>query len=797
MTEKMRGDQVEPEEYGFTVDTHLFRELGELLVGRDSTALIELIKNAYDADATRVIVHGENLHGGGGTITVADDGVGMTPEIFRTAFLRVASRYKEQGDRLSPRFQRRYTGAKGVGRLSAHKLAERLSLRSVPDSNVRSVGSSESSGQGVQAVINWRSVEDDHSTLDDVGDGLTVSSFDSRDQTPGTELRLEAVRSRWTKRTLSKFVQEVSSCLPPPGLLVDPSFDIPPEFAPLGHLKPWTRGDNDPGFKIAFQGDLDIGDDLWMRLFERSNWLLEIRATSSGVTFAIHPTPATLDDFPEAKSYFLRRDHPNPERGPFFTARIYARQGQLAGRSAELTKFADEHSGIRVYLEGFRVVPYGDRHDDWLGLNQDYARRAREFEIILDEASSAVLPKQEGESFKIAGNYQYTGGVFMTAEDAACLRPVVNREGFLQDEAFGNLRDLVRNGVDLVSRARAATQASGRSSKAEKLQQRLVPPAREPSTAEPEISQPQSDIEEKTQEKNARDNLNFSLTRVRQELTNIRATVGPDAGLVEQIEMAAAAVDLAEHSASQEHADQAMLEVLASVGLQFAAFIHEVNGLLSEAQALRTLAGALDGRSLGPGQSQILQDLRSGLESLCQALTRQASYLTEVVGPDARRRRKRIPLPEAPRTSLLLLTNTLNERDVEVVQDLDSSVRTPPMFPAELTIICTNLLTNAVKAAGRNGRIMIWGGAVKGGGINIRVENTGKAVSLEDAERWFLPFETTTTEIDVVLGQGMGLGLPITRRIVSEYAGSVRFVAPRDGFSTAVEVVIPGREVRR
>ena len=40
---------------------HLFRELGELLVGRDSTALIELIKNSYDADATEVIVHGESL----------------------------------------------------------------------------------------------------------------------------------------------------------------------------------------------------------------------------------------------------------------------------------------------------------------------------------------------------------------------------------------------------------------------------------------------------------------------------------------------------------------------------------------------------------------------------------------------------------------------------------------------------------------------------------------------------------------------------------------------------------------
>ena len=45
----------------FTVDTHLFRELGELLVGRDSTALVELIKNSYDADATEVVVYGEAL----------------------------------------------------------------------------------------------------------------------------------------------------------------------------------------------------------------------------------------------------------------------------------------------------------------------------------------------------------------------------------------------------------------------------------------------------------------------------------------------------------------------------------------------------------------------------------------------------------------------------------------------------------------------------------------------------------------------------------------------------------------
>src|SRR5437764_9962381 len=64
--------------YFFTVDTHLFRELGELLVGRDSTALVELIKNSYDADATVVTVEGRHLDDPKrGRILILDDGIGM------------------------------------------------------------------------------------------------------------------------------------------------------------------------------------------------------------------------------------------------------------------------------------------------------------------------------------------------------------------------------------------------------------------------------------------------------------------------------------------------------------------------------------------------------------------------------------------------------------------------------------------------------------------------------------------------------------------------------------------------
>jgi hypothetical protein len=116
----------------FTVDTGLFRQLGELLVGRDSTALAELIKNSYDADATAVLLRGDYLdtpeHA---VLTVADNGTGMTEAQFRRGFLRLAARSKSEGERRSPIYRRRFTGEKGVGRLAAHKLAALLDVTTI------------------------------------------------------------------------------------------------------------------------------------------------------------------------------------------------------------------------------------------------------------------------------------------------------------------------------------------------------------------------------------------------------------------------------------------------------------------------------------------------------------------------------------------------------------------------------------------------------------------------------------------------------------------------------------------
>ena len=178
----------------FTVDTHLFRELGELLVGRDSTALIELIKNSYDADATEVIVHGENLDDQlRGRIIILDNGTGMTRDRFLSGFLRIASRIKDQGTRRSTVFGRRYTGVKGIGRLAAHKLARRLEVSSV---HLDESGDGEAKAKELDAVLDWDAIEA-YETLDDIPDHVVSLIEDSIDgDTSSGTIRRTSPRAR-------------------------------------------------------------------------------------------------------------------------------------------------------------------------------------------------------------------------------------------------------------------------------------------------------------------------------------------------------------------------------------------------------------------------------------------------------------------------------------------------------------------------------------------------------------------------------------------------------------------------
>src|ERR1700733_8404583 len=94
----------------FTSQGRLLQELGLRLVASPEVALVELIKNAYDADSPDCEV---NLANRSKTLFVTDHGHGMTRDDFKTKWMQIATGSKT-AERLSLKFKRPLTGAKGI-----------------------------------------------------------------------------------------------------------------------------------------------------------------------------------------------------------------------------------------------------------------------------------------------------------------------------------------------------------------------------------------------------------------------------------------------------------------------------------------------------------------------------------------------------------------------------------------------------------------------------------------------------------------------------------------------------------
>ncbi len=105
----------------------LLRTLGSDLISSDKVALIELVKNSYDADASVVLIRFRGpLKAGEGSIEVWDDGHGMDAATLQTSWLDIATDTKRRKPHSDS--GRRVLGEKGIGRLAAARLGEEMLL---------------------------------------------------------------------------------------------------------------------------------------------------------------------------------------------------------------------------------------------------------------------------------------------------------------------------------------------------------------------------------------------------------------------------------------------------------------------------------------------------------------------------------------------------------------------------------------------------------------------------------------------------------------------------------------------
>lgn len=370
--------------------------IGDELISDEPVAVVELIKNAYDADASKVSIkfEGENELEPD-SLVIEDDGHGMSLETVLSAWFEPGTVHKKQGKR-SPS-GRQFQGAKGIGRFAAARLAESLLMET------KQLGQE----NGVSVLLDWGSFSDD-SYLDQVTLDYQVEPLPSIKH--GTKLSLINLHARrkWTADDFESLHNRLSRLVSPfqnsTGEREISDFNI--ELHVPGHPQYTGKVESHKLTtipKYCLSGTLSSSG--------RFTGTFEIDGVEAK-DFTDEPLGSKKDKVKcGAFAVEIRAwDRDRPGLAPY----MITFNESLTG----LRKILDAYSGVSLYRDGFRVHPYGERDFDWLGLDT----RSR-----------------QNPTMHMANN-QLVSAIRISREDNDKLTDRTNREGLVHNDAYEDLK---------------------------------------------------------------------------------------------------------------------------------------------------------------------------------------------------------------------------------------------------------------------------------------------------------------------------------------------------------------------
>lgn len=734
------------EKLSFEADAAIITRLGRELVAKQETALIELVKNAFDADATQVEVI---LHGSAptGWLEIRDNGSGMTREELINGFLRIASDMKVKSP-VSPLYKRQRAGRKGLGRFSTQRLGEKLALTTQVDG----------AQSALKLTVDWTKFKGGK-PLEDV----TVDLEEVPAQANGTTIRIERLLDQWSPSQLRRCWRGV--------LALQQPFPVAPI---AGEPKA------DPGFTVRFLRDGGLFQDetlvadLQTEILNHLHAIIEMKVDNSGrASWRI-----SKNRFGPTREWApIHHEHRDAPKPPAY---VHLRNAWLKAHYVILAPdllpsivysrlrdvLADE-GGIRLYRNGFRVVPYGDPEDDWLRLDELYAKR------------SLLAPIANRNFFGVIEVHDPQGTLF---------EEHTSREGLIETPAFLELRDLASS--VLVTAATNISEDRGRKTRA-------GTPSRPKAPATSALDEVGAAVIEA--QKAAEQAAGGTEEAQRAALANTAAKKAAEAvRLIEEKkeEIEAVQARLADESA--------MLRFLATIGMTTAEFSHET-GMTFD--AFRLDFEQVFKTALASNQNdETFLERADRARAMLNRLDTLTSYLNSLAA--ARSARGMSPLS----LSKMLKDFEQGVRAQAQSQNIDLVVQVPaydplftqPLHQAEIASILLNFYTNAVKAMKRSGKerkILAIADRIEGSPsrVRIRFSDTGDGIPEKNRDRIFDPFFTTRSApkagaSDMEHASGTGLGLWIVSQIANNAGGEVEVIDAPDGYSTCFELLLPAED---
>lgn len=722
----------------FSVDAGVIDRLGSELVARQETAVSELVKNAYDADATKVNIKFENSDEIGGTLYIEDNGTGMNREQLINGFMRISSSSKIHNP-LSEIYKRKRSGQKGIGRFAVQRLGEKLTITT----------QTENDEEALVLSINWNEYANDLD-LNAITNKI-FSKKKTRDN--GTTLRIESLKDKWSEASIKRVYKYIGDILQP-----FPLSDINEEELPEVEKEDLNL---DPGFKVYFSKiingrQINIADEKTM-VYNYAVAIINGYVDDKG--FGIYSVESNKLNINEVKD--LSSD-PDIENVPYkelrsvkFRAYYFIYQSDLIPKMQEssIRKLARKQGGIRLYRNGFRVLPYGEVNNDWIGLDESTKRRS-------------ILP--------VHSNLNFFGFVELIDKENK-FNETSSREGLIENEGLIELKNFVyrsiMSSILKVAEVRNIKIVSGQRQVDgiyESVELRIKNIAFTLEELDKELEKESGNIEVKKRRKK-------KLDQVKKEIAELQKAQ--------------------EEEKEQFLKERSMLRVLSSVGLTIGLFLHEVKDyILNMDNNVSFLIEKLN-------NDQVVLNRLTLLQSNIESFNTYTSYFDAVISQNVIRNLKPIDLKKTINTFWKTIENDLIKNNIKLDEPKieGNYLFSCPMHPSEWSSILFNLFTNSKKAIKRSnnlGLINIECGKFENK-IYLKFSDTGDGINEENRERIFEEFFTTSSPntIDNFNIQneytGTGLGLKIVKDIISSYRGRIFVDEPKEGFSTTISIEIP------